>query len=114
MDAETRAWQAAETRLRAVEQALQRLQAAVDELKLARGLAPAPDEWITLSGACKAMHVSKRTIYNWIGKGWVETRRTPSGNVRVSAASLWRRQDGRYDEKGVRWRPVVAAEPEEP
>lgn len=32
-------------------------------------------------------HVSRRTVYHWIAKGLVHTRRTPSGRLRVWVAA---------------------------
>jgi hypothetical protein len=47
----------------------------------------------TVGDAAKLSNVSKRTIYNWIGHGWVKVRRLPSGRQRIEVRSLMRRGD---------------------
>ncbi len=42
----------------------------------------------TVPEAMAIAAVSRRTIYHWIQKGWVTVRYTPSGQVRIVAASL--------------------------
>jgi hypothetical protein len=45
----------------------------------------------TVGDAARLSNVSKRTIYNWIGHGWVQVRRMPSGRQRIEVKSLMRR-----------------------
>ena len=41
-------------------------------------------------GACDAVGVSRRTIYNWISRGKLEYVRTAGGSIRIFADTLWR------------------------
>jgi len=45
---------------------------------------------LSILQACKAVGVSRRTIYNWIASGKVEYVRTAGGSVRIFADTLWR------------------------
>ena len=42
----------------------------------------------TIAQAMALADVSRRTIYYWISRGWVEVRYTPSGQRRVVISSL--------------------------
>lgn len=48
-------------------------------------------ELTDIPGAARLAAVSRRTIYNWIAKDLIETRKTPSGKLRVVVATLWQR-----------------------
>lgn len=50
-----------------------------------------PREWLTVTQAAKHCQVSRRTIYNWLAKGLVETATVPSGMPRIHINSLVRR-----------------------
>lgn len=43
---------------------------------------------LTVKEYAAAERVTERTVYNWIGKGAVQVRRTPGGGVRVVVFSL--------------------------
>jgi excisionase family DNA binding protein len=45
---------------------------------------------VTIKEACALLGVSRRTIYNWLAKGRLETIRTPGGSVRIFVDSLMR------------------------
>lgn len=45
---------------------------------------------LSIEKSCKAVGVSRRTIYNWIAAGKVEYIRTASGSIRIFADTLWR------------------------
>jgi len=45
---------------------------------------------VSILQACEHVHVSRRTIYNWIASGKVEYVRTAGGSVRIFRDSLWR------------------------
>jgi excisionase family DNA binding protein len=45
---------------------------------------------LSILQACKAVGVSRRTIYNWLSTGKVEYVRTAGGAVRIFADTLWR------------------------
>lgn len=62
---------------------LEQLEAQAGELEAA-GL----DGVCTIPEAMRLARVSRRTIYHWITKNWVEVRYTPSGHMRVVTASL--------------------------
>lgn len=62
---------------------LAQLEAQADELEAA-GL----DGICTIPEAMRLARVSRRTIYHWITKEWVEVRHTPSGHLRVVTATL--------------------------
>jgi len=47
-------------------------------------------EVLTITQACKAVGVCRRTVYNWIKKNKVECVRTPSGVTRIFVDTLWR------------------------
>jgi excisionase family DNA binding protein len=47
-------------------------------------------ELVTIREACQWVGVSRRTIYNWINGGKVETIRTAGGCVRIYADTLFR------------------------
>jgi hypothetical protein len=40
-------------------------------------------QWMTLREYVMYEHVSRRTVYNWLAKGLLVTRRTPGGRLRV-------------------------------
>lgn len=46
---------------------------------------------VTITHAASLVGVSRRTIYNWIEAGKVETVRTASGTRRIYVDSLWRK-----------------------
>jgi excisionase family DNA binding protein len=46
------------------------------------------DELLTIQEAMARVKVSRRTIYNWLADKKIETVRTPSGRLRIYAASL--------------------------
>ena len=47
-------------------------------------------EVVSIRDAGKIADVSRRTIYNWIEKGLVQTVRNPSGHTRIYRDSLFR------------------------
>ena len=47
-----------------------------------------PGELITIDAACQRVRVCRRTIYNWIRLGRVDTVRTAGGHYRIYADSL--------------------------
>ena len=49
---------------------------------------------VSIMKACQIMHVSRRSIYNWIAAGKVEYLRTAGGSIRIYADTLWRDPDG--------------------
>ncbi len=59
------------------------LEAQADALEAA-GL----DGVCTIPQAMRLARVSRRTIYHWITKNWIDVRLTPSGHLRVVIASL--------------------------
>lgn len=50
---------------------------------------------ITIMQACRIAGVKRRTIYNWMKRGWIEYARTPSGSVRIYADQLLQAGDVR-------------------
>lgn len=48
-----------------------------------------PEVWLTIPQACELLHVHRRTIYNWLAKGKLTTRRTAGGTLRILKSSLW-------------------------
>ena len=44
---------------------------------------------ISIRKACELVDVSRRTIYNWMASGKVETIRTAGGSVRIFVDTLW-------------------------
>lgn len=52
--------------------------------------APLPSGWVSVQGAMAIAGVSRRTIYSWLARGTMRTGRTPSGLLRIDAASLIR------------------------
>jgi excisionase family DNA binding protein len=46
-------------------------------------------ETLTILQATKTVGVSRRTIYNWIGKNKVEWVRTAGGSIRILKDSLY-------------------------
>lgn len=48
---------------------------------------------MSIAEACRAVGVSRRTIYNWMASGKVEYVRTAGGAVRIFADTLWRSPD---------------------
>ena len=45
---------------------------------------------ISIRKACDLVDVGRRTIYNWMAIGKVETIRTAGGSVRIFVGTLWR------------------------
>ena len=53
-----------------------------------------PDrQTVSIRKACQLVDVGRRTIYNWIASGKVETIRTAGGSVRIFVDTLWRTPD---------------------
>ena len=50
---------------------------------------------VTVPDAARLMNCSTRTISNWIQRGLVDVRRTPTGSARVVVSSLWKRSAAR-------------------
>ena len=48
---------------------------------------------LTINAAAAACGVSRRTIYNWIGKGKVSYVRTAGGRIRIFEDTLWQRRE---------------------
>ena len=44
---------------------------------------------VTIRQACALVHVSRRTIYNWIAAGKIDYKRTAGGHIRILTESLW-------------------------
>lgn len=44
-------------------------------------------EWVTINTVCREASVSRRTVYNWLQRGFLEYQRVPSGAVRVKRGS---------------------------
>jgi hypothetical protein len=57
-----------------------------------------PKMWVSIMRSCELAHVSRRTIYNWMKKGKLQTMRTAGGSLRIYIPSLFR--DG-YDSENV-------------
>lgn len=54
---------------------------------------PADSIWrrtLSITQACELAHVSRRTIYNWMGAGKVEYCRTAGGSVRIFEDTVFR------------------------
>lgn len=51
---------------------------------------PEARELLTIAQAMARVHVSRRTIYNWMKLGKIQYERTAGGGVRIDADSLWR------------------------
>jgi excisionase family DNA binding protein len=49
---------------------------------------------VSILQACEQVHVSRRTIYNWMASGKIEYVRTAGGSVRIFTDTLWRSADG--------------------
>ena len=49
---------------------------------------------VSILQACQQVHVSRRTIYNWMASGKIEYVRTAGGSVRIFSDTLWRSADG--------------------
>ena len=49
-----------------------------------------PRRLVNTVKAAEIAGVTKRTIYNWVRRGWVEHVETPSGGVRIYADTLLR------------------------
>lgn len=49
-------------------------------------------EWITIIQACETVDISRRTMYNWMSKNLIVTRKTAGGHTRILKSSLWRDQ----------------------
>lgn len=45
---------------------------------------------LTVVEAAAAMGVSRRTVYNWLKLGRLDTTKTPSGRTYIYADSLWK------------------------
>lgn len=46
-------------------------------------------ELLPITRVCETINVSRRTIYNWMYGGKLESVRTVSGSVRILADSMW-------------------------
>ncbi len=46
---------------------------------------------VSINQAAKLTGVSRRTVYNWMLRGLIEWRRTPSGSPRIFEDTLWRK-----------------------
>ena len=57
----------------------------------AAGASPSTPAWLTVHQAALLVGVSRRSIYNWIAAGKLETRRTAGGTQRILSTSLWQR-----------------------
>lgn len=55
------------------------------------------DRWVSIDEAAKIVGVCRRTIYNWIEQGLLQTRKIASGRQRIKVSSLWRTEDGKTD-----------------
>ena len=51
---------------------------------------PVARQNVSIMRACELVDVSRRTIYNWLTSGKVETIRTAGGSVRIFVDTLWR------------------------
>lgn len=62
----------------------------MDKLPLSQsfGIGSRVEVSVSIPQACALVGVSRRTIYNWIKTGHLQTFRTPAGAVRVVLASL--------------------------
>ena len=60
---------------------------------------------ISIRKACDLVDVSRRTIYNWMASGKVESIRTAGGSVRIFVDTLWRTPEdpaiSRWDSGGA-------------
>jgi len=56
---------------------------------------PTPWVWLTPTEAAVEMRCSRRTIYNWLTKGVLVTRRTAIGRLRIRRDSLWAQEGAR-------------------
>ena len=52
------------------------------------GAEPSDRPTVTIAQACALVHVSRRTIYNWLAAGSIAYVRTAGGAVRIYADSL--------------------------
>lgn len=50
---------------------------------------------VNIMQACTLAGVSRRTIYNWLGAGYIDYVRTAGGSVRIFTDSLFREGDRR-------------------
>jgi excisionase family DNA binding protein len=48
---------------------------------------------VSITKACELAGVTRRTIYNWLKAGKVESIRTAGGSIRIYADSLFRPSD---------------------
>ena len=48
---------------------------------------------LPINEAARVLNKSRRTIYNWMNKGWVEWVLSPAGQRLVVTESLWRAAD---------------------
>lgn len=78
-------------RLASIEACLERVLQRLEALEPLRH----SGEFVNIAQAGRICGVRRRTIYNWIDGGKVEVKRTPSGLVRISAASLLRHEQTR-------------------
>lgn len=46
---------------------------------------------VSINDAMARVGVSRRTIYNWLAKGYLDYVRTAGGRVRIYTDTLWRR-----------------------
>lgn len=47
---------------------------------------------VSIIEAAAETGVSRRTIYNWLGAGKLQFKRTAGGSIRIYADSLWREE----------------------
>lgn len=48
---------------------------------------------VTVTEACALARVSRRTIFYWAEKGWIDAIRVASGNMRIYEDSLFREKN---------------------
>lgn len=47
-------------------------------------------QWTNVRGAMSLTGMSRRTVQDWLAKGRVDVRRTPSNRPLIKVASLWK------------------------
>lgn len=50
-------------------------------------------QWTNVRGAMALTGMSRRTVQDWLAKGRVEVRRTPSNRPLIKVASLWKSEE---------------------
>ncbi len=45
--------------------------------------------YLTIKQVCTHLHVSRRSVYNWLEAGRLQWFRTPGGSLRIAEHSLW-------------------------